>query len=96
VKSVELIAVPPGAVTLIGPLVAPLGTAAVICVSEVTVKEVDVPLKAAAVAAVRFEPVIVTLVPAGPPVGVKELRVGELLVDAQLQDAIRASTTPPG
>ena len=34
VKFVLLVAVPPAVVTLIGPLVAPLGTVAVICVSE--------------------------------------------------------------
>jgi hypothetical protein len=37
VKEPELVAVPPGVVTEIGPLVAPTGTVAVICVSEFTV-----------------------------------------------------------
>jgi hypothetical protein len=37
VKFVELEAVPPGVVTLIGPLVAPAGTVALIWVSESTV-----------------------------------------------------------
>ena len=35
-KEAELVAVPPGAVTAIGPEVAPLGTIAVICASEST------------------------------------------------------------
>jgi hypothetical protein len=37
VKLPELVAVPEGVVTLIGPLVAPLGTVTVICVAELTV-----------------------------------------------------------
>ena len=38
VKSVELDAVPPGVVITIFPVFAPLGTVAVTCVSELTVK----------------------------------------------------------
>src|SRR5213595_555408 len=63
VKLVELVAVPPGVVTLIDPVVAPLGTEVVICVSVATVKVATVPL-------------IVTLVPTGPLVGAKELITG--------------------
>jgi hypothetical protein len=59
---VEL-ALPFGVVTEIFPLVAPLGTVAVIWVALITVKEAEVPLKATAVAPVRFVPVIVTDVP---------------------------------
>ena len=44
VKSVALVAVPPGVVTLIVPVVALAGTVAVICVSELKVKVADVPL----------------------------------------------------
>jgi len=76
VKLVELVAVPPGVVTLIAPLVAPLGTVAVICVSELTVKEAAAPLKATAVAPVKCEPLIVTAVPTGPLAGLNELIVG--------------------
>ena len=40
VKFVELLTVPPGVVTEIAPVVAPTGTAAVICVAEPTVYDV--------------------------------------------------------
>ena len=66
---------PPGVVTVIGPLVAPLGTVAVTCVSETTVNVAAVPLNVTAVAPVRPEPPIVTLVPACPLVGVPSQRL---------------------
>ena len=73
-------AVPPAVVTLIGPLLAPLsassGTVALIWASESTVNEAETPSKVTAVAPVKFAPVIVTLVPACPTPGVKELMSG--------------------
>src|SRR6185437_2757149 len=45
-----LVAVPPGVVTAIGPLVALEGTVAVICVAELTVKVAAVPWNVTAVA----------------------------------------------
>src|SRR5262249_48067733 len=69
VKGTELVALPAGVVTLIGPVVALGGTVALICVSEVTVKEAGVPLKATAVVPVKRAPLVVTLVPPRPPVG---------------------------
>jgi hypothetical protein len=72
-KSVALIAVPPPVVTLILPEVAPAGTVARICVFESTVNvDAEVPLNATALAPVKLLPVIVTIVPAAPLVGVKE------------------------
>ena len=71
-KACELVTVPEGLVTEIGPTVAPLGTVAVIWVSETTVNVADVPLKATSVAPVYWAPLMVTLVPTGPLVGVKE------------------------
>src|SRR5439155_6360811 len=65
-----------GAVTLIGPVVAPLGTLVEICVSETTVKVAGVPLKATPVAPVKLYPVIVTAVPADPLVGEKPVTSG--------------------
>src|SRR6266568_4179458 len=59
-------------VTEIGPLTAPFGTVAVICVSEATVNGAEVPLKATAVAPVKLLPVMVTDVPTGPVVGVND------------------------
>ena len=76
VKPDALVAVPPAVVTLIGPPVAPDGTVAVICVSELTVKLAPVPLNVTELAPVNAEPVIVTDVPGGPLVGEKEEIVG--------------------
>ena len=76
VKLLALVAVPPGVVTLIGPLVAPLGTVAVIWVLVFTVKLAPVPLKATAVAPVKLFPLMVTEVPTDPLLGLKELMVG--------------------
>src|SRR6185503_16026541 len=77
VKLAALVAVPPGVVTLTGPVVAPAGTVAWIAEAEVTVKLAALtPLNRTAVAPVKFVPVIVTLVPTGPLVGVKLVIVG--------------------
>ncbi len=77
VKLALLVAVPPGAVTLIGPVVTPLGAFAVIWVEEFTVKlAAATPLNVTVVAPVKFVPVIVTDVPAGPLPGVKLVIVG--------------------
>ena len=80
VKTFALVPVPPGVVTLSGPVVAPVGTVAWIVVAEVTVKLALTPLNATAVAPVKFVPLIVTLVPTGPLVGVKLVIVGGLAV----------------
>jgi len=76
VKLVVLVAVPPGAVTEICPVVAPAGTVALILVEEFTTKDAVTLLKRTAVAPVKFVPVIVTEVPAGPEVGENEVMVG--------------------
>jgi hypothetical protein len=78
VKFDALVAVPPGAVTEIGPVVAPDGTVAVICVALTTVKAAERPLKLTAVAPVKLVPVMVTVgvVPAHALVGVKFVMVG--------------------
>jgi hypothetical protein len=54
---------PPGAVTWILPLVAPVGTLVVISVAETTVNVASVPLKLTFVAPLRSVPKIVTAVP---------------------------------
>src|SRR5690348_11826248 len=76
VKLPALVPVPPGPVTAIGPVVAPLGTVAVICVAEFTVNVADVPLNFTAVAPVKFVPAIVTDVPTVPLVGLNDVTVG--------------------
>jgi len=81
VKLPALLAVPPGVVTLSGPLVAPAGTVAVIVVAEPTVKLALVPLNRTAVAPVKFVPLIVTLVTTGPLAGVKLVTVGGLALE---------------
>jgi hypothetical protein len=76
VKLLALLAVPAEVMTLIGPLVAPAGTVAVIVLAEFTVKLALVPLNRTAVAPVKLVPLIVTLVPTGPLAGVKLAIVG--------------------
>ena len=73
VKLAVLVAVPPGDVTEIVPVVAPVGTTAVMDVSDRTVKVVaTVPLKETVVTPVSPVPVIVTVVPTGPAVGAND------------------------
>src|SRR2546422_103245 len=80
VKLVALVAVPPGVVTLIAPVVAPVGTVAWIVVAELTVKVALMPLNCTAVAPVNPVPVIVPLLPTGPFGGVKLVTVGGLTI----------------
>ncbi|HYZ14633.1 MAG TPA: hypothetical protein VFA08_13655 [Actinomycetota bacterium] len=81
VKLVRLDPVPPGVVTLIGPLVAVVGTVAVICVAEFTVNVVAATLlNVTEVAPVKFVPVMVTDVPTGPDVGVNDVIVGQVVL----------------
>jgi hypothetical protein len=87
VKFAVLVPVPLGVVTLILPVVAPVGTVAVICVAEFTVNVValvvlnftELVVKVGAVP-LKFVPVIVTDVPTGPYSGVNEVIVGALTV----------------
>ncbi len=75
-KLSALVAVPPGVVTLIGPVVAPAGDSAVICVVEFTVNPALVPLKRTAETELKFVPVMMTVVFWTPLVGVKLIIVG--------------------
>ena len=76
VKFVALLAVPSVVVTDINPVVAPVGTGAVICVAETIVKLVAVLLNFTPVVGEKFVPLIVTTVPTAPLVGVKDVIVG--------------------
>jgi len=77
VKDAELVPVPPDVVTLIFPVVAPVGTVAVILVEETTVNVMAaVVLNFTAVAPVKFVPVIVAIAPTAPDVGEKLVTVG--------------------
>ena len=72
----SLVAVPPGVVTLMVPVV-PLPTVALMVLSLVMVKDVAaVPPKATAVAQVKPVPLMVTDVPDGPLAGENPVRVG--------------------
>src|SRR4051794_685411 len=71
-----LVAVPPGVVTLIGPLVAPEGTVALIELSAATVNEALEPLNVTDVTPAKPEPEIATLVPGGPLLGANDEIVG--------------------
>src|ERR1700676_3179479 len=71
VKSCELVAVPSGVVTWILPVFAPVGTVAVIMVSEFKVNVAFTPPNVTLVAPVKLVPLIVTCVPTGPLVGLK-------------------------
>ena len=94
VKSVKLVAVPPGVTTLIFPVVAPLGTVAWIVVSESTVKVADVPLKVTLVVPVKLVPVIATDVPASPLVGVKDVMLGT--AEPETVKFVALAAVPPG
>ena len=76
VNDAVLVPVPAGVVTATGPVVAPVGTVAVIWVPEVTVNVAAVPLKVTAVAPVKPLPVMLTDVPGAPEVGVNEETTG--------------------
>jgi hypothetical protein len=84
VKLPELAAVPLGVVTVIDPLVAPLGTTAAIEVSELTTKVAETPLNLTDVAPVKWSPPIPTLAPTAPLPGVKPLISGIVPVTVKL------------
>lgn len=72
-KLVELVAELDAPCTVIRPVVAPLGTVALICASESTVKDALLPLNLTACAPVKPEPLMVTRVPTRPRSGEKPL-----------------------
>ena len=71
VKLVEVAAVPPGVVTEIFPVTAPVGTVAVTWVLELTVKIAATVPNLTAVVWDKLIPVISTAVPTGPLIGLK-------------------------
>lgn len=71
-KTDALVAVPPGVVTLIVPVLIPAGTTAPMVVLFVTVNPAaGTPLKVTALALVKLLPLIRTMVPGPPPTGAK-------------------------
>jgi hypothetical protein len=89
VKRLELVPVPTGVTTLIGPVVAPAGTVAVIFAEELTTNVAAVPLKATAVAPAKFTPLMVTDVPTRPLFGVKLVIAGNP-VNVEVLEAVPA------
>src|SRR5438046_3035590 len=65
-KSTLVVSVPEGVVTEIFPLVAPVGTVAVILLPEITLSLASTPLNFTLVAPVKVVPLIVTTVPSRP------------------------------
>ena len=81
VKLLELVAVFPATVTVIGPVVAPVGTEVVIEVAVLAVTTAVVPLNWSVLLAgvvLKFVPIMLTVVPTKPDVGVKEVIVGKV------------------
>src|SRR5574337_2177698 len=76
-KLIANVAVPPGVVTRIRPVVAPFGTVAVTSVADSTVNTAATPSNVTALAPVRCVPVIVTTLPGGPIIGATVVMVGE-------------------
>jgi hypothetical protein len=74
-RVVVAIAPLPGVVMEIGPVVAPAGTVVIIVPEGPSVNPAATPLNETAVAPVKFVPVIVTTVPAGPKVGANGLKL---------------------
>ena len=75
-NAVALMPVAPLTVTDITPVVAPAGTVVVILVAELAVTTAAMPLNVTILLAgdeLKFAPVMVTVVPMGPLVGVKEV-----------------------
>ena len=79
-KLFELVAVPLKVLTPIGPVVAFVGTLAVICVLESTVNTAPVPLKLTVSAEPKFVPLMTRSVFTGPLAGEKPLMLGGGLV----------------
>jgi len=82
VKLVAEVAVIPATVTAMEPVVAPSGTVTVMLVAALAVTVAATPLNVTVlldVMALKFVPVIVTVVPIGPEAGVKLLMVGGVI-----------------
>jgi len=90
VNEAVLVPVPAGVVTLIGPVDAPAGTVAINEPYRTLLKDALTPLNLTALAPLKAEPLIVTLLPTGPALGAKLSIVGLTLKPVPL------SPVPPG
>ena len=93
-KSIVVVAVPPGVVTEMGPVVAPTGTWATTVKPLLTMEVITAanPLKVTADVLIRFVPLILTLVPGGPLNGSKLVSVGTSLTTK----SVVVVAVPPG
>jgi hypothetical protein len=81
-----LVAVPIAVVTWIGPVIAPWGTVAVICVGEFSTKAAaSTPPNLTELVPEKLVPVITTWEPGDPLVGANEVIVGPVLTTSRLQ-----------
>ena len=80
-----LVPEPIAVVTTIGPVPAPYGTVAVIWFSEFTKNEAGIPLKVTEETLAKLNPLIVTVVKAGPVAGVNEFTAGSNSVWIKLE-----------
>ena len=102
VKLEELVAARRGVVSVILPVVAPVGTVAVTLPSFTKAKDAEVPLNRTPLTAVKWFPLIVTVEPIGPFDGEELLIVGVLLPVTVKSDVLVAvpaavvSLDPPG
>ena len=90
VKLPALVAVPNGVVSVTLPVVAPLGTTAVTCVTLTNVKLADVPLNLTELTPENPVPLIVTTVPTFPLVGERSVIRGPVIVNVPLLVAVPA------
>jgi hypothetical protein len=88
VKLVALVAVPPGLITLIGPVVALAGTVALMDVADKMVKLALEPLNRTTLTWVKLYPLMVTLVPGTPLVGKKPVITGGIALTAAAASSI--------
>jgi len=98
-KLVELVVVPAGLVTVMGPLVAPVGTMALSWVAEIKLKLAATPLNLTAEVPVKLSPRIVTVAPTPPEVGLKLVMRGRLMrvkfsVLVEAAKPLKTRTTP--
>jgi hypothetical protein len=92
----ELVAVPPGVVTEIGPGGEPLGTVARIAPFEIRMKVASVPANRMLLAPAKLVPAIWMVVPASPQVGVNDVIAGVTVNDVLLVAVPFAVTTEIG
>ena len=88
VKLEALVAVPPGDLTVSGPVVAPEGTVAVIWLDELTVNAALTPLNNTFVAPVKLAPVMVTPAPTAALEGENPEIAGAVAEAAQLRATV--------